>query len=300
MHHRKIMKKYPVFFLPVIAALLFSGCSVDSADDGPIYPLEAMHPLGVWWWDTDLILDPRYFNFAVENHVDEIYLARPALIVEDFGPEIKAFIENAKKRGIKVYLLLGSGYITYEDELMQIALIKYKEYQESVPESQRYDGLHLDIEFQGDPAWNVEADRDRLRQEYLDLILRFRAEIPGTIDVDIPFFWFDPVMSYNGEEKPLYEILMDTVDRVFVMSYRDTAASMYETAEKVVECARRKNKPIMLGALTREVPEATNVSYFEEGNRGLYEPLEALKDIVNYPKAGVAIHHIETWYDLRN
>jgi hypothetical protein len=289
------MKKFPVCFLPVIAALLFSGCSLDSADDGP------MHPLGVWWWNTDLIQDPRYFNFAVKNHVDEIYLARPALVVEDFGSEIKAFIENAKKRGIKVYLLLGAGYINYDDdELMRIALLKYKEYQKSVPESQRYDGLHLDIEFQGDPVWSVEADRDRLRQEYLDLMLRFRSEIPGKIDIDIPFFWFDPVVSYNGEEKPLYEILMDTVDRVFVMSYRDTAESMYETAMEIVECARRKDKPIMLGALAREVPEATNVSYFEEGNRGLYEQLKALKAIVNYPKAGVAIHHIQTWYDLRD
>jgi hypothetical protein len=43
-----------------------------------------------------------------------------------------------------------------------------------------------------------------------------------------------------------------------------------------------------------------HVSYMEEGRRYLYEQLKLLKDMVNYPQAGVSIHHIKTWYELHD
>jgi hypothetical protein len=262
------------------------------SDDGPI------HPLGVWWWNTHLIQDPQYFDFAVENHVDEIYLALPEQDIADFGLEIEAFIAKAKKQGIKIYLLLGFGYITYEDERLQTTLSNYKDYQARVPENSRYDGIHLDIEFHADhPDWQYEDKQADILAEYLALIVRLRSEISGIMDIDIPF-WLDQIMFYKGEKRTLYQILIDTVDRAFVMSYRDTAEAMYETAKEEVAYARQKNKSIMLGAETGKDPQFDFVSYFEEGRRYLYEQLEALKGILNYPEAGVSIHHLKTWYEL--
>jgi hypothetical protein len=269
----------------------------DSAD-GPI------HPLGVWWWDSHLIQEPKYFDFAVQNHVDEIYLARPERDIRDFGPEIEEFIEKAKNRGIKVYLLLGFGYINYEDEKylpnarrMDSALRLYKEYQARVPEIRRYDGIHLDIEFHANhPNWRDK--QAELLAEYLALIVRLRSEIAGTMEIDIPA-WYDQVMSYNGAERPLYQILMDIVDRVFVMSYRDTAAEMYNIAKEEVSYAISVNKPIMLGAAIQS-EEGDHVSYMEEGRRYLNEQLTLLKDIVNYSRAGASIHHMKIWYELHD
>jgi hypothetical protein len=294
-YHRGIMKRSPVFSLLAITALLFSGCALDSGSaDGPI------HPLGVWWWDSHLIQDPKYFDFAVQNHVDEIYLARPERDIRDFGPEIEEFIEKAKKQGIKVYLLLGFGYITYKDEeYLPDALRLYREYQARVPEIRRYDGIHLDIEFHANhPDWKDKDKQEGILTEYLALILRLRSEIAGIMEIDIPA-WYDQIIPYGGEKRPLYQILIDTVDRVFVMSYRDTAAAMYEIAKEEVSYAISVNKPIMLGAETYST-EGNHVSYMEEGRLYLYEQLKLLEDIVNYPKAGASIHHMKTWYGLHN
>jgi hypothetical protein len=134
--------------------------------------------------------------------------------------------------------------------------------------------------------------------EYMALILRLRSEMPETpMDIDIPA-WFDQIVEHKGEKRPLYQVLIDTVDRVFVMSYRDTAEAMYSIAREEVAYARQTNKPIMLGAEVSPDPEWNHVSYAEEGKRHLYEQLELLKSMVNYPGAGVSIHHIKTWYAL--
>jgi hypothetical protein len=206
------MKRRLVFFLPMIAALLFTGCALNSDPaDGPI------HPLGVWWWDSPLIRDSRYLNFAVLNHVDEIYLARADQGIKDFGPEIEEFVGKAREQGIKVYLLLGFGYITYEYPRLQEALRLYKDYQARVSAGRRFEGLHLDIEFHADhPNWQDGTNKQaEILVEYLALITKLRSEMPEThLEIDIPA-WFDQIISYNGEERPLYQILIDTVDRVF-------------------------------------------------------------------------------------
>jgi hypothetical protein len=276
----------------MFAAILFLGCAQHS-DSGEVID-GLMHPLGVWWWHSPLIRNPRYLDFAVQNHVDEIYLGRADDDIEDFGPEIEEFIQKAKQQGIKVYFLQGYGYIKYEDPRLQELLRLYKDYQARVPPIRRFDGIHLDIEFHLHPQWDtMRAD---LLAEYLSLIVRLQAEIP--IEIDIPA-WFDDTVVYNSKGRPLYQVLIDTVDRVFVMSYRDTAEAMYEIAKEEVAYARQVNKPIMLGAELQS-EEGDHVSYMEEGRLYLYEQLKLLNSIVRYPRAGVSIHHIATWYGLHD
>jgi hypothetical protein len=283
-------------FLEVLLAImlvLVMGCALESGSDA-----DSLRPLGVWWWHGDLIRDRRYLDFAVKNHVDEIYLARPEQDVEEFGPEIEAFVETAKTRGIKTYLLLGFGYISYEYKRLQDALKLYKDYQNRVSADRRFAGIHLDIEFHADhPDWENTKKQPEILAEYLALIVRLRSEISGPMDIDIPA-WFDHPLSYNGEKKPLCQILIDLVDRVFVMSYRNTATGMYEIAKEEVAYARRTNKPLMLGAELDKDEQWDHVSYFEKTNAYLFEQLHLLKDMVNYPKAGISIHHMKTWHDL--
>jgi hypothetical protein len=287
-----------MFFLLMITAFLLSGCAPDTGSAGGS---GSIHPLGVWWWNSSLIQDHRYFDFAVENDVDEIYLARPEEGISDFGPEIEEFIETAKRRGIRVYLLLGFAYITYEYPRLQDALRLYKDYQARVPEIRRFEGIHLDIEFHADEAaWSNENNRDTMLAEYMALIVRLRSEMPETsMDIDIPA-WFDQIVDHGGKERPLYQVLIDTADRVFVMSYRDTAEAMYEIAGEEVAYARQTNKPIMLGAEVSKDPQWNHISYAEEGKRYLYEQLELLKGMVNYSGAGVSIHKMETWFALHD
>jgi hypothetical protein len=283
----EIMRRRLLTFLIIIAVVLFSGCAEDLDSTGGIDI--GMHPLGVWWWYSELIRDRRYLDFAAQNKVDEIYLC-----TEDFSEEIKNFIEAAHGYNIRVYLLAGDYRYIEDDRPLQDLFALYQEYQYGVSESYRFSGIHLDIEPHQHPRFNEQ--RGELLAGFLSLMVKLQAQQP--IEIDIPF-WFDDMVSYGGEEKPLYQALIDTASRVFVMSYRDTAEMMYDVAREEIRYAASVNKPIMLGAELYSL-EGDQVSYAEEGKIYLYEQLDLLKAMVNYSRAGVAIHHIDTWYNLHD
>jgi hypothetical protein len=236
-----------------------------------------------------LVNDRRYLDFAIQNKVDEIYLC-----TENFGGETRDFIKRANSKGIRVYLLAGDYTYIEDDAPLQELFGLYGEYQNSVSDTQRFSGVHLDIEPHQHPGF--EKNRAEILAAFLALIVRLQRQMP--IEIDIPF-WFDDEVSHEGRKKPLYQALIDTAQRVFVMSYRDTAEMMYHVAKEEIAYARLVNRSIMLGAeLYSE--EGDHVSYMEEGRTYLYRQLDLLKDSLNFLQSGVAIHHIATWYELRD
>jgi hypothetical protein len=54
----------------------------------------------------------------------------------------------------------------------------------------------------------------------------------------------------------------------------------------------------MLGAELDKDEQWDHVSYFGKSSAYLYEQLSLPKDMVNYPGAGVPIHHMKIWHDL--
>ncbi|MDR3139669.1 MAG: hypothetical protein LBT95_08370 [Treponema sp.] len=277
------MKGFFVFFLVIIAAVLFSGCAPDS---GP-----GERELGVWWWHSELIGDRRYLDFAVQNKVEEIYLC-----TEDFSGETEDFVQEARAQGIRVYLLAGDYTYIEDDGPLQELLRLYQDYQNRVSETRRFAGVHLDIEPHQHPQF--ASRRAEILAEYLALIMGLQNQMP--VEIDIPF-WFDDPVPYKGGEKPLYQALIDTVNRVFVMSYRDTAAKMYEVAQEEIGYAASLNKPLMLGAELSPSGEGDQVSYAEEGKAYLYSQLEELlTKLPDVSQFGVAIHHIASWYGLKD
>ncbi|MDR1909766.1 MAG: hypothetical protein LBQ35_07630 [Spirochaetaceae bacterium] len=248
---------------------------------------------GVWWWHDSLISDDRYLNFAAENGVNEIYLSTGRL-----GGAEGAFIEKARARGISVFWLQGDyTYIEDPGEIWGI-LRDFKDYQASAPENRRFAGVHLDIEPQQHPEYGER--RREILEDYLALIMELSADLSAECPMDIDISsWFDDRVSYRGKEVPLYEALIAEADRVFVMSYRDTAEEMFALARDEIASAEALGKPIMLGAeLYSE--EGDHVSYGEEGRAYMYEQLNLLRTYIDYPAIGIAIHHIKTWFDLED
>jgi hypothetical protein len=56
----------------------------------------------------------------------------------------------------------------------------------------------------------------------------------------------------------------------------------------------------MLGAELSPSDEGNHVSYAEEGKAYFYGQLKLLWELVDSPRAGAAVHHIATWYDLKD
>jgi hypothetical protein len=241
-------------------------------------------------------LDDRYLNFAAENGVNEIYLSTGKL-----GGAEGIFIEKARVRGIRVFWLQGDyTYIEDPGEMWGI-LQDFKEYQAAAPEQGRFAGIHLDIEPQQHPEYGER--RQEILEKYLDLITALSADLSAEspmipMDIDISSWFGDPV-TYKGEKVPLYQALIAEADRVFVMSYRDTAEEMFELARDEIAAAAALGKTIMLGAeLYSE--EGDHVSYGEEGRAYMYGQLNLLREYIDYPSVGIAIHHIKTWFNLKD
>ena len=267
--------------LCIVLVSIFSACSCSTLD---------YRTMGVWWWNSDL--GTEYVDFAYNHGINEIYYCDSS-----FNDDTKNFIDYAKTKGMKVYYLAGEYQWIYDDTNLHNKIDKYLDYQENNPHS-KFSGIHLDIEPHQASEWKSGDDsvKTSLVQKLVNLIdgivttysdIEFHFDIP---------FWLDHEVVIDGYTKPAYEHIIDMADRVFIMSYRDTAQKIYEVAKDEIIYANSKDKSVVLGIETFST-EGDSVSFMEEGSDYMYEQIDKLKDMIPL-NTGICIHHISTWYDM--
>lgn len=244
-------------------------------------------PKGVWWWDNRL--SDEYLDFAQQNNINEIYY-----YTSDFSQKNSDFIKNANNRNIDVYWLCGD-YVYIDDySLFYLEMDKFIEFQ-SLNKDNNFEGVHLDVEPHQNPDW--ENDRENIIIRYLDFVKTVTERYSYIkFDFDIPF-WFDDIINFDNQTKELYKFVFDYADRVFVMSYRDSAEEMVKVSSEELDYAKEINKSIFLSVETGE--EEDIVTYYQEGKAYLYSQIENLKDLINQD-FGLAIHHIKSWKELKD
>jgi len=297
----------------LLAVILLAGCSKRPSDvtdpsvsasynineilskgkpGSPVTPA-LNKPLGTWWWTVNKKDWDTYLNFAWQNGVSEIYF-----YTTDFSGTTGYFIEKAGNKGIRVFLLAGS-YQWINDRTGFTALMsRYTQYQNSAGSGQRFSGIHLDVEPHQDPEF--QQRRAGILQQYIDFVVWVSSQYPlaGNIDFDIPF-WLDDMVMYKGAQSRLYEAVINEATRVFIMSYRDTAAKMYEVSKEEIAFATLKNKQIFLGAETAPSGEGDIVSYVEEGKAYMYNEFQQLATLCGDANYGLSVHHIKSWYNMK-
>ncbi|MCD2423416.1 hypothetical protein LQ567_11635 [Niabella pedocola] len=293
----------------LLAALLLAGCKKNAGDlistadtdalrtegkpGNPLVP-GINKPLGTWWWSVNKKDWDTYLNFAQQNGVTEIYFS-----TVDFSETTGGFIEKAAGKGIRVFLLAGS-YVWISDRTGFINLMnKYTQYQNTAVGTKRFAGIHLDVEPHQDPTFAQR--RAVIMQQYIDFVTWVTSQYSaaGNIDFDIPF-WLDDTVLYKGQNRLLYEAVISEATRVFIMSYRDTAAKMYDVSKEEIAFASSLNKQLFLGAETAPSSEGDAVSYAEEGKAYMYSEFKKLSILCGNADYGVSVHHISTWYKLKN
>lgn len=287
MNRADFTKKYLIIFALILLLLCTCfgniGCTKKEEDN-------AQQVFGVWWWNNRLDSD-IYLDFAVDNGVNEVYYYDSSLSTTS-----SSFIDKAKSKNVKVYWLIGDvEYLRNRQELFD-KVDQFVDYNNNNP-SYAYDGIHLDIE----PHQDDYFDRDRTMLIYnlIDIAYALKQNYPQIqFDYDLPF-WLEDEIEYNGQTKPAYAHMIDIADRIFLMSYRDSAEAMLDISSEELEYAKNVNKPIILGAETAESSETESVSYFEEGKIFMQNELEKVK--LALPKnCGISVHHILSWYELRD
>ena len=262
----------------ICTVLFFSACARDTNQQ----------VFGVWWWNHSL--GEEYLDFAKAQGVNEIYFC------DDEFEDASNFIKKANSENIKVFWLIGDYRWLRSHEDLYSEIERYINYNEANPNA-KFDGIHLDIEPHQDGAFDEE------RVQLITSLIRIADYLNKNysyihFDFDLPF-WLEDEINFDGVTKPAFAHILDRADRIFLMSYRDTAENMLDVSSAELEYSKQINKPVILGAETAESEEGDNITYFEECKTYLNEQLNLLK--AELPSnSGISIHHMSSWYNLKD
>lgn len=288
---KKLKNKRKIWiFLSICLILVICITSVIIVNLNKKNTLNTNAKVGVWWWNKEN--SDKYLEFAASNGVDEIYYCDTG-----FTEETREFIMQANNKNIDVYLLCGEKEWIEDKAPFYNILLRYREFQ-SKNKDIKFKGVHLDVEPHQFSDFNSSEQK---RKEYLDKFVNFVKTIVEensdiSFDFDIPF-WFDDIIMFEGVQKPVYKHVIDSAGRVFVMSYRDTAAKIIDVASEELDYAKSLNKEIFI-SVQMSSDEGDKVSFIEEGKEYLIKELKKLDTMLDQ-SYGISIHHIKTWYELK-
>jgi len=150
-------------------------------------------------------------------------------------------------------------------------------------------GTHLDVEPYALPAW--DDDRDQVVRGYLDMLSRLQAASALPLHADVPF-WYDTI---DSGDQTLADSVLERVDGVTVMSYRDTATgqnSLWDVARDMVRRGDAAGVPVELAVETNPLADCPHCTFAEEGTAALYDVVAIVDDIAaaHSSYAGFAVH----------
>ncbi|WP_395752778.1 hypothetical protein [Prosthecobacter sp.] len=212
-------------------------------------PAEEMRAM--WIYKTDAIVDStdastQLFDFCEKRHITDLFWQVHFTKLETGGRELKnvaptrAFIQRAHTRSLRIHALFGdpSHALTAKHAIVIASVDGVLAFNQAGPSDAHFDGVHLDIEPHGLPQWK-KADTPQkceLLTQFVEVhhkaVARAHASDPALIyGVDI-VFWLDKTtpegkpaypVTFQGTTKDAAKHLLDCVDHVAIMSYRDTA-----------------------------------------------------------------------------
>lgn len=247
-----------------------------------------VRPQGVWWWYNKLNND-EYIKFCKDNNVTEIYYW-----CTDFNESTNVFIKSANKYNIQVYLLAGD--VSWLDNF-NFGREQLNNYQMFLSNNKnaKFAGVHLDIEPHQFP--DFKENRKKRISQLIEFANTIKKEYPNiNFDYDLPF-WLEDEISFNGITKSAFAHIMDICNRVFLMSYRDSAEKILNCAKEEIAYAVQTNKTMFLCVETGK--EEEGVTFLNLGKKYMNKELEKVK--AQIPKHfGISVHDIDRWYSLKD
>ncbi|MGP4108131.1 hypothetical protein [Virgibacillus sp. L01] len=276
----------------------------------------------MWSWFPNEDIDTtenreEMIEFAEEKGVNVIYLnigERNSDIYLKMHPEqYRKFIKLAHESDIKVYALDGaSEWAKEENHHIPISrMLDVFEYNCHSSEDEQFDGVQFDIEPYLLDEWDTN-ERGQLIQEYLSglkILNKISKAYSQTHDFEFMVampFWFDGEeyeTTYRGKSMPLSDHVMDTVNSVALMAYRDFAEgrdSITYHIEHEMEYASKNGVKAVVGVETQYLEPYEKVSFFEEGEAYMNEQLEIVdKMYADEPGyGGQAIHKYQSYQTM--
>lgn len=297
----------------------------------PVTPVETVkqgmkgvRALWVWSESDDIALDSaaqnEFFSFIKAPHgdasarINRVYLSGDSFDYKSLSEKnaLRAFLKKAHGQGVSVEFLTGnSKWALPGQEYNAITrcerMIAFNA--ETSDPSERYDGMHLDIEPYLLPEWKtnagsgLDAYNDDIQRTYADILTTCKQKMKDsgqntTLSVDIPTWFSKATDTWNvitSESTPL--------DYITFMNYFDSEATFlygYGGANKTGGVGPNLKQggsiPMVFGAETISF-EGTTISFYEEGFAAMEKVFDRAEEVFGSDSefAGTAVHHYRTF-----
>lgn len=258
-----------------------------------------------WIWKGDLIVkeSAQILSFAKENGINRMYLH----IEPNNVPRraYRSFVREARAAGIDVDALAGEPEwsLVEKREGLEECLQWVTRYNRSVPEEERFTGIHLDVEPHVLPDWrdNKEEIMKQWAENMRYVIREARKEKTLEVSADIPF-WLTQ-FPLDGGNVDISTWLIDQLDHVTLMAYRDKVEGPNGVADivsRLLQGASHHREKVVVGLNLLPSKEGDATTFHEEGMEALDDQLDILQEVMEEfpPYAGYAIHDYENWSRL--
>jgi len=291
----------------VLAALLATGAAQAAEPAGP---------RAIWTWEGEsyAMLDSegaaaQGIAFLKAKSIGTMYLYADAYrgrnLIASQPERYRRLLRRMHASGLKVYALLGSGYLNTERYVLPrhrddaVAMLKrVLDYNKAAAPEERFDGINLDIEPHILAEWSTRK-MELLANfvEMSDALMRVKRESGQDLPMGpaIPF-WLDGIqLEWKGQRKPVSQHVQDIYDFVALMDYRDHADGgdgLVSHAMDELAYGESIGRPVMIGIET--MPNALKkVSFHHLGEADLERELAATSRSVGRMRSfgGYVVHH---------
>ena len=270
----------------------------------------------IWIWEQPsyaMVESPTEadaaFAFLRRQRVGTLYLYADSfqgrnLIVE--RPQAyRDFISRAHRKGFKVYALLGSAYLNTERYVLparradaRAMLQRVLAYNAAAGPGGKFDGVNFDIEPHLLDQWSTE--KRKLLHDFLEMsasLMALKRKSGETLPIGpaMPFWWDGIELAWHGKTKPVSQHVIDTVDYVVLMDYRNKAAGgdgILAHADSEMAYATQVHKPVVIGL--EITPNELDKVTFNKRTEAEFEQEVALVERAYRGRrayGGLALHH---------
>jgi hypothetical protein len=235
---------------------------------------QAAAPRAIWTWEPEsyAMLDrpeeaDQAIAFLQAKSVQTIFLYADAFharsIIAGEPERYQQLIRKLHGAGMRVYALLGSGYLKTERYVLPghrgEALAMFQrvlDYNAKAGADERFDGINLDIEPHILDEWDTQ--KMTLLRTFIDLSAAFmalKAKSGQALQVGpaIPFWWDNIPIEWRGRKRAMSEHVQDIYDYVALMDYRDHAGGpdgIVSHGEDEMRYAEKAGKQVLVGIET--------------------------------------------------
>ncbi|MEH6941077.1 hypothetical protein [Bacillus sp. JJ722] len=289
--------KYKKRFILIIFLLIVSVSSIIN-----MWKWKENDGIATWVWDAELLKKEfdQTVKFIKDQELQSVYIQYSSTINTR---TYKRFITSMHDIGVDVYALDGGpdwGITNHEDK--DHFLNWFVNYQDGATNKEKFKGIHLDVEPYLLDEW--KTIQDDIVKKYISLITKVKAVTTHTktsLGVDIPF-WYDKIVLKNEKQNmSLAQWIIHNVDETTIMAYRNFANGnngIIDITAKEVDWAEQAGTSLYIAVETVKLPEK-HTSFYQKGKNEMSKELEKVSDHYKDRISGIAIHHLESWKDLK-